>query len=100
MGDGASEWSRFCLLDINVNPLMVSGCLSKLVYSLLRDGHVLGVAEMFADKALEGVDGFNMSWCHGESVAHQRCLWLNGTTCVRMNGSWGGAKALRGLLRT
>ena len=83
-----------------MDPLVITSCFCKLVDALLRDGHVLGIAEVFADKSLEGVDGFNMSWCHSQSVAHTESVGLNGATYARTSGSSGEAVVQQVRLRT
>ena len=60
MGDRAAEGAlRLGALGVDVDPLVVSGCVRELVHPFLGDLEVVRVAEMGADEFLQAGDSLD-----------------------------------------
>ena len=53
MGNRLAKWARFCLLNVEVNPLVVACCISKQLHLLLGDSEIVAIAKMLAYMGFE-----------------------------------------------
>ncbi len=70
MCDGSAEGTGLGSLDVDVDPLVVTGGIGELVHLLLGDLDVVAVAEVLADLGLQTVDAFD-DRRHGRIIADQ-----------------------------
>ena len=57
MGNGGAEWARLCLLDINVDPLVIASGLGEGVHLLLSDRGPVADSDLLTGSRLERLEG-------------------------------------------
>ena len=68
MGDWSAKRPCCCALDIDMDPLMVTGCLGEHVDLLLGDVHPRAVAQVFAHEGFEFVCSVDDALAHTRSI--------------------------------
>lgn len=53
MGNRLAKWARFCLLNVEVNPLVVACCIGEQLHLLLGHSEVVAIAKMLAYMGFE-----------------------------------------------
>ena len=77
MRDGLTEWTRLSLFNIQVDPLVVTGCVCKELHLFLCDGDVVAVSQVLANMCFEIFVVFD-DCGHAESLAIPDALMLTG----------------------
>ena len=90
MRDRCAEGTALGLFDIDVNPLMIAGCIREGVDAFLVDLEPVGCSEVLADTVLEFMRG--LEYAHG--VQSSRCWAIRSRWKLGLPSQFSLARAL------